>query len=952
MMLLWLLLMAQLAWPTSALYHEKSLKVFQPGDLKSPLRKEANFGFSIAYQSATQSLIISAPTADYIGRIYSCDIELKRNCTVVPYDIKRDDPLYNHDYWLGATVKAGPDYFVTCAPRYVEVGSSYNLPGEFSHCYRSSKHSKLLPISQISSQQRRVNTKKFEDEMDSFGWSMDLKDRKILFGGPAMFSGRAMASADSAITSISGHSKGVDVKYNLGYSVAIGAFFSDKIVYAVGSPFGQNGRGKVVFFNKDWKVMSSISHKNIGTMFGAVLATAHIFSDSLTDLLVGAPTEAANHDYDTGAVYYYKTGSRRSVQMSIEHTKIISGYQPGSLFGSAIISVGDLNGDGKDEIAIAAPYEDEGKGAVYLYCGSSFLDASSNVLLQRLQPEGLHTFGLSLSSPSDYDENGCNELAIGAPQDNAVVLYKCLASVVLTVFAVFPNLRDRRNVKSPYPDRNETYFVFDSCFDVKYPKKLKTVIAKIEVTVQIKHPDATLAMPHKDGKYNVTLDIKKTRYCEKIGVSTPEHGNYNIKIFYNIQARLVNSPINETDFDGKRVILSGRSELSISDNVWAAECKVQNACKADLSLKIATSPRGSYMIGSMEPIKVNMILENKGEIAYDACVELQLEGAAMKKTPTTSCTHHPLTNTLKCAPSYALKTDKSWETTDIILKTETLTNKNKQINLTSRLYEHCTDPATFKEQNYTITVLANSEGITVNGKTNIGDVVSMTTLEVTDSGKQFQHNYMIQNDGITWEDVTCEIILPKLPYVNYPQKAVTVFIQQNSFECNMTDDLSPDYITANCKLSSIKQNIITFIIVLIQVPPTTLDDILYKQNVTIKSTLKLHFDDGDKTYSVATEVMLRDTGIPWWIILLAALIGLLILIILILILRQYGFLKRKERKKLQELRKSVRRQTVRRSMMQQQVEDRQRLTDVPIEATETDVPCGIEPDHRVEVNIK
>lgn len=39
-----------------------------------------------------------------------------------------------------------------------------------------------------------------------------------------------------------------------------------------------------------------------------------------------------------------------------------------SRFGFAITSLGDLNKDGYDDIAIGAPYE--GKGAVYIYLGS------------------------------------------------------------------------------------------------------------------------------------------------------------------------------------------------------------------------------------------------------------------------------------------------------------------------------------------------------------------------------------------------------------------------------------------------------------------------------------------------------------------------------------------------------------------------------------------------------
>ena len=38
-------------------------------------------------------------------------------------------------------------------------------------------------------------------------------------------------------------------------------------------------------------------------------------------------------------------------------------------FGSSISSVTDLNGDDLKDVAVGAPLEDEGRGAVYIYLG-------------------------------------------------------------------------------------------------------------------------------------------------------------------------------------------------------------------------------------------------------------------------------------------------------------------------------------------------------------------------------------------------------------------------------------------------------------------------------------------------------------------------------------------------------------------------------------------------------
>lgn len=59
-------------------------------------------------------------------------------------------------------------------------------------------------------------------------------------------------------------------------------------------------------------------------------------------------------------------------------------------------------------MAVAAPYEDYGNGAVYVYYGSS---AGDWEFFDRLTPEPttiIKGFGFSLSNGYDYDGNGLN----------------------------------------------------------------------------------------------------------------------------------------------------------------------------------------------------------------------------------------------------------------------------------------------------------------------------------------------------------------------------------------------------------------------------------------------------------------------------------------------------------------------------------------------------------------
>ena len=53
-------------------------------------------------------------------------------------------------------------------------------------------------------------------------------------------------------------------------------------------------------------------------------------------------------------------------------------------FGTALVSLGDLDLDGYDDFAVGSPFEDEGKGAVRIYYGKKDIEsiAGKDVLMQ------------------------------------------------------------------------------------------------------------------------------------------------------------------------------------------------------------------------------------------------------------------------------------------------------------------------------------------------------------------------------------------------------------------------------------------------------------------------------------------------------------------------------------------------------------------------------------------
>ncbi len=144
--------------------------------------------------------------------------------------------------------------------------------------------------------------------------------------------------------------------------------------------------------------------------FGIGLASAGDFNgNGIADLIVGAP----GHSDDAGAAYLFTGGSRSDSQTWDFR---LLGEAPDDVLGFAVAGVGDLDGDGFDDIAIGAPNNDrEGvnSGAVWIIYGSDPPFGERQTVLTNPNPN-LMRFGYSIAA-GDFNGSGYNDLAISAP---------------------------------------------------------------------------------------------------------------------------------------------------------------------------------------------------------------------------------------------------------------------------------------------------------------------------------------------------------------------------------------------------------------------------------------------------------------------------------------------------------------------------------------------------------
>ena len=210
----------------------------------------------------------------------------------------------------------------------------------------------------------------------------------------------------------------------------------------------------ILFMNKDGSVKSTakIEDDNI-TDFGPELAREDRFGDSVVnigdlngdgidDLAVGAPNddtksngdgfaEHGDNNWDAGAVYILflnRDGSLAEETVVIDSSSASANgptLAKGDAFGMGVANIGDLDGNGYDDLAVGAMMDDGisstgNRGAVYIL----FMDengglAKETEIIDDSTENGPtlgngYWFGGSVANIGDFDGNGVNDLAVGA----------------------------------------------------------------------------------------------------------------------------------------------------------------------------------------------------------------------------------------------------------------------------------------------------------------------------------------------------------------------------------------------------------------------------------------------------------------------------------------------------------------------------------------------------------
>ncbi|XP_059575219.1 integrin alpha-7 isoform X2 [Alligator mississippiensis] len=423
------------------------------------------FGFSVALHRQLRPapagwLLVGAPQApafpgqgaNRTGGLYACPLTREPDdCWRVPIDQGADlQRESKENQWLGVSVRSqGPGgKIVACAHLYEarhRVGQELETRDAVGRCFLLSQD--LAERDELDGgdwtfcQGRPQGHDRFGLCQQGLAAGFSPDRRYVLFGAPGTYNWKGtvrvercnQSTLDLGLLDDGPYEAGGEKEQDpsriplpansyLGFSLDSGKGLTraQELSFVAGAPRA-NHTGAVVLLRRDalnrLVPEALLPGEQLTSAFGYALALADLNSDGWLDLVVGAPHFFDRHQELGGAAYVYINPSGR---WEGARPLRLNG-PPGSMFGVAVGALGDLNQDGFEDVAVGAPFD--GAGKVYIYHGSSLGIVTKPAQVLDGEAVGMTTFGYSLSGGLDVDGNAYPDLLVGSLADT-VALYR------------------------------------------------------------------------------------------------------------------------------------------------------------------------------------------------------------------------------------------------------------------------------------------------------------------------------------------------------------------------------------------------------------------------------------------------------------------------------------------------------------------------------------------------
>ncbi|MCJ8730858.1 hypothetical protein PDJAM_G00189280 [Pangasius djambal] len=423
------------------------------------------FGYSVLehFHDNTRWILVGAPRANSSfsnsvhspGAVYKCRIHSnpERRCTEI--DLGRGNKKREScgktcqgdrdDEWMGVSLarQDKPNGRVlACAHRWKNVyyESEYILP----HGYCSVIAPTLQGRTQALIPCYEDHKKTYGEEHGSCqaGIAGAFMEELVVMGAPGSYYWTGTVKVFN-ITSNTQYSLNKNQlssqRYSyLGYAVTAGHFSSPTAIdIAAGAP-QDGGGGKVYVFRIDGVSLVKVFQAS-GKMMGSYFGSSLCAVDLNADGLSDLLVGAPmfSEVRDEGQVSVYI--SRGNGVM--EDAMVLNGDNAyNAHFGECISAIGDIDDDGYQDVAIGAPKEDDFGGAVYIYHGDAkgIVNKYSMRLSGRSMNPTFQMFGQSISGNVDMDGNGYPDVTIGAFMADSVVLLRSKPVITVDVSIFLP----------------------------------------------------------------------------------------------------------------------------------------------------------------------------------------------------------------------------------------------------------------------------------------------------------------------------------------------------------------------------------------------------------------------------------------------------------------------------------------------------------------------------------
>ncbi|KAM9347864.1 integrin alpha-4 [Symphorus nematophorus] len=617
------------------------------------------FGYSVLLHRhrAQNWLVVGAPVANVSssplvqspGAVYRCDITAEpRKCHRMHADVlscgKTCEADSNHQ-WLGVSLSRQPGdnggHVLACGHRWKNVfyskkdSQNHKLPNGV--CYR---YSNDLRNSQPIIPCYRDHQRKFGEDYGSCqaGISNFLTEDLIIMGAPgaSYWTGSVLVyntSSRGMSVYLDDEAGAVSFGSYLGYSVGAGHFLSPAAVEVVGGAPQYNQKGKVFIFTVDnsmLRVVSQVSGKELGSYFGSSVCAVDLNSDGLSDLLVGAPM-ATGVAREEGRVHVYiNQGQAKLVEAEFQLT---GSDAYAARFGETIADLGDLDDDGYPDVAVGAPQEDDLKGAVYIYNGRR--EGISSTPSQRITGStlgrDLRMFGQSLSSGIDIDNNGYQDVAVGAFLSDSAVVLRTRPVIQVKASLTLPEQIDPQMALCREHKTAVVCFNVTVCFSVQSRQFKGAIELQYNLTSDLLHKPS---FPHRfyfhgNGSSNSTRGRVRARHGHLTCTTHVAYQRKDVRdIFTPVQFEVSYSR-RETNtqrgasktFPPLKPILqqsAGHQNTITNQTRFARSCRLVD-CSTNMQLSaelVLPNQQQYFPLGSGQTIMLKTLLQNSGDDAF------------------------------------------------------------------------------------------------------------------------------------------------------------------------------------------------------------------------------------------------------------------------------------------------------------------------------------------------